>query len=136
MAEILHLISMALSSCITNLLTYGILTLATKSVLQALHSVLVVAKLPHFLQIITLYGSDSSNNLSFRNLAAPWAIILSLSISPQRNDIPSRLKHPLGVHVVDLTPLGVRKADLTPLGVHVADLTPLGVHYVDLGISS
>ena len=48
---------------------------------------------PHISQINTLYLSDTSISLSFKNLAEPWDIIQSLSISPNLSppslDLPS-----------------------------------------------
>jgi hypothetical protein len=47
---------------------------------------------PQFSQICILYASLTSNNLSFKNAAAPCAIIQSRSISPKRR--PPSLARP------------------------------------------
>ena len=65
--------------------------------LQPLHSNVLFRKLaiaisPHRLHTWQLYGSDTSNNRSFRNWAAPCAIIQSRSISPKRSPPSLKMK--------------------------------------------
>ena len=75
--------------------THKISSITCVLFLQPLHSKVLLRKFaiainPHKLHTWQLYGSDTSNSRSFRNCAAPCAIIQSRSISPKRR--PPSLK--------------------------------------------